>query len=147
MITARWTISSCLLTKCCFLAIRCDEKEKIVLRNDVIKNKKKFEYLASTITDCGNVTNDVKVEIKRNQRRLNQFFTLLSQNRNASLKVKEKVLESAVIYNCETWGDANLNDLEKKYRRALKCMLGVKTSTCNEFPYIELEKPTLKSMM
>ena len=73
----------------------------------------------------------------------------MTQNRNAPLNVKEKVLESCilstVIYNSETWGDANLDDLEKKYRQALKYTLGVRKSVCNEFPYIELDKPTLMS--
>ena len=54
---------------------------------------------------------------------------------------------SAVIQNCETWGDAQLDELEKKYRNAVKYMLGVRKSTCNEFVYIELNKPTLKSII
>ena len=139
------------LSKCCFLAINSNDKEDIVLGDDVIKNAIESVYLGSIITDAGNITCDVKAEIKRKEKKFNQFFAFLTQNRNAPLKVKEKVLEScilsAVIYNCETWGDANLSDLEKKYRRALKYMLGVRKSTCNEYPYIELEKPTLKSLI
>ena len=52
-----------------------------------------------------------------------------------------------MIYNCETWGNGKLDDLEKKYRNALKYMLGVRSSTCNEFSYIELQKYTLKSLV
>merc|ERR1712141_25470 len=37
--------------------------------------------------------------------------------------------------------------LEKKYRKALKYMLGVGKSTINEFPYIELGRPTITSMV
>ena len=54
---------------------------------------------------------------------------------------------SSVIYNCESWGNINLENLEKKYRKALKYMLGIRKSVCNEFPYIELDTPTLKSMV
>ena len=107
--------------------------------------------LGSIITNSGDVTCDIKAEINQKEKRLNQFFAFLSQYRNAPLMVKEKVLEScivsAVLYNCETWGNANLDGLEKKYRKALKHMLALRKSACNEFPYIELGKPTLKSLV
>ena len=139
------------LGKCCFLAINSNEKSDIVIGNDIIVNKSEFVYLGSIITDKGNVSCDVKAEIKKKEKKLNQFIAFLTQNRNAPLAVKEKVLESCilstVLYNCETWGNADLSNLEKKYRKALKYMLGVRKSTINEFPYIELGKPTLTSMV
>ena len=117
------------LSKCGFLAIFSEEKEPIIFDDDVVKNLNESIYLGSTITDNGNVSMDIKAELKQRQKRLNKFSAFLTQNRNAPLKVKEKVLEScivsAVINNCETWGDAQLDDLEKKYRNALKYMLGV----------------------
>ena len=73
------------------------------------------------------------------------------KNYNAPISVKERVLEacvsSAVFYNCESWGDAYIDCLEGMYRKALKYMLGVRTQVGNEFPYIELGKPTLKSVV
>ena len=139
------------LGKCCFLVINSKDIENIVIGDESIINKKEFVYLGSVITDAGNVTNDVKAEIKRKEKKLNKFIAFLTQNRNAPLAVKEKVLDSCilstVIYNCETWGNANLSHLEKKYRKALKYMLGVRKSTINEFAYIELGRPTLTSMV
>ena len=139
------------LRKCCFLAINSNETENIELDGEIIENKKEFVYLGSIITDSGDVTKDIKAEIKKKEKRFNQFFAFLSQNRNAPLVVKEKVLEacvvSAVLTNCETWGNANIDGLEKKYRRALKHLLGLRKSACNEFPYIELGKPTLTSLV
>ena len=137
------------LSKCCFLAINSKETANIEMEGEVIENKSEFVYLGSIITASGDVTKDIRAELKKKGKKLNQFFAFLSQNRNAPLSVKEKVLESCVVstilYNCETWGDANLNELEKKYRKALKYMLGLRKSTCNELPYIELGYPTLKS--
>ena len=131
--------------------INSKDIENIVIGDESIINKKEFVYLGSVITDAGNVTNDVKAEIKRKEKKLNKFIAFLTQNRNAPLAVKEKVLDSCilstVIYNCETWGNANLSHLEKKYRKALKYMLGVRKSTINEFAYIELGRPTLTSMV
>ena len=135
------------LGKCGFLSINSNDKSNIILERGVIKNMSEFVYLGSTITDKGNVSNDLKSEIKQKEKKLNKFFAFITQNRDAPLEVKEKVLESCIIstvlYNCESWGNANLESLEKKYRQALKYMLGVRKSTCNEFPYVELGKPTL----
>ena len=139
------------LSKCCFLAINSKDTADITIEGEVIENKSEFVYLGSIITASGDVTKDIRAEIKKKEKKLNQFFAFLSQNRNAPLSVKEKVLESCVVstilYNCETWGDANLNELEKKYRKAIKYMLGLRKSACNEFSYIELGYPTLKSLV
>ena len=139
------------LSKCCFLAINSKDTENIQMEGEVIENKSEFIYLGSTITASGDVTKDIRAELKKKEKKLNQFFAFLSQNRNAPLSVKEKVLEacvvSTILYNCETWGDANLNELEKKYRKAIKCMLGLRKSVCNEFSYVELGYPTLKSLV
>ena len=129
-----------------FLAINSNDKSSITVEGGIIKNKCEFLYPGSTITDSSNITNDVKAEIRQKEKKLNNCFAFLTQNRNAPLEVKEKVLESCilstVIYNCESWRNANLNNLEIKYRQALKYMLGVRKSTCNDLPYIELGRPT-----
>ena len=139
------------LSKCGFLALFSEEKDPIVFDNDFVKNLSESKYLGSILTDSGSVSMDVKAELKERGKKINKFNAFLTQNRNAPLKVKEKVLESgivqAILNNCETWGDAQLDDLEKKYRNALKHMLGVRKSSCNEFVYIELNKPTLKSVV
>ena len=41
----------------------------------------------------------------------------------------------------------NLNKLEKQYCKVLKFMLGIRTQTCNELPYLELGLPTLKAII
>ena len=83
------------------------------------------------------------------EKKLNKFFAFVTQNQNAPLEVKEKVLEAClvttILNNCESWGNANLRSLELKYRKALKHLLGVRKTTCNEFPYVELAQPTLTS--
>ena len=139
------------LSKCCFLAINSEDKSDIILERGTICHKSEFVYLGSTITDSGNVSNDVKSETKKKEKKLNKFFAFITQNRNAPLEVKEKVLDacvvSTILNNCETWGNANLKNLELKYRKALKYLLGIRKSTCNEFPYIELGKPSITSLV
>ena len=137
--------------KCCFLAINSSETANIKLENGEIRCANKAVYLGSILTETGNVNMDVAAEIKQREKQFSRFHAFLRENYNAPLSVKENVLEacvtSAVLNNCEAWGNANLSVLEALYRKALKHMLGVRKTVCNEFPYIELDKPTLTSIV
>ena len=139
------------LSKCGFIAINSDETESILLEGGEIKSKDEFVYLGSIITSAGNIQKDLRSEIMKKEKKFSKFFAFLTQNYNAPLEVKEKVLDACIVsvitYNCESWGDVNINSLEKKYRQALKYMLGVRKTVCNEFPYVELGRPTLKAII
>lgn len=81
--------------------------------------------------------------------RFNKYFVFIITQQIRAIGSKRKYSSimccvSFFPYNCESWGDANLEPLERKYRQALKSMLGVRKSTCNELPYIDLGNPTLK---
>ena len=137
--------------KCSFICINSIEREPITLENGEIHHSSETIYLGSTITNVGNINNDIKQEIKGKEKAFNKFFSFMHKNYNAPIKVKLKVLNaclySSVLYNCETWGNVNTNDLEKQYCATLKYILGVRYQCCNEFPYIELGLPTLKSII
>ena len=81
----------------CFLTINSNDKGSIKLDGGIIKNKSEFVYLGSTITDSGNVTNDLKAEIRQKEEKFNKCFAFRTQNRNAPLEVKEKY-SSLVFY-------------------------------------------------
>lgn len=137
--------------KCSFLSINSSDKDSIKLKAGVIHCASQAIYLGSTVTDIGNINKDIKEEVKSKEKAFNKYFSFLQQNYNAPLNVKLKVLHAclylSVLYNCETWGNANLNDLEKQYRDILKYILGIRNGSCNEFPYLELGLPTLKSIV
>ena len=137
--------------KCCFLAINSLETESIVLENGEISCANEAIYLGSILSSTVDVNADVAAEIKQREKQFSRFQAFLRENYNAPLSVKEKILDacvtSAVLNNCETWGNANISGLETLYRKAMKRMLGVRKSVCNEFPYIELGKPSLTSVV
>ena len=137
--------------KCGFIVINSDEKESIKLHKGNIELLNEITYLGSKISAVGNINQDIRMEIDSNRKHFNKFYAFINKNFNAPFSVKEKVLESclrsAILYNCEAWGDANVRALETKYTAAVKYMLGVRKQTCNEFIYIELGITTLKSMI
>ena len=135
--------------KCSFITINTTECGNIVMNNGVIKHTDEALYLGSTLSSKGDIHFDVALEIQQRRKHFNKFYAFLRENYNAPFYVKEKVLDacvsSAVLHNCESWGNANIKSLELLYRKALKYMLGVRSQVCNEFPFIELQKPTLSA--
>ena len=137
--------------KCSFITFNGGEKKDIILKNGMIKHVNEVVYLGSIITADSGVTKNVISEIRKREKYFNKFYSFLRENFNAPFSVKETVLEacvsSAVLYNCETWGNADVRNLEILYRKALKYMLGIRKTVCNEFIYVELGKPTLTSII
>ena len=137
--------------KCGFICINSTEKSSFPLKNGLIDNLHEISYLGSKISSNGNIDQDIRLEIESKMKHFSKFYIFLSKNTNAPMIVKTKVLEScvcsALLYNCETWGDANILKLEKKYTDTLKYMLHLRKQTCNEFPYIELGLMTLKAVI
>ena len=137
--------------KCGFICINSDEKAPIILKNGIINHLDEITYLGSMISSAGYVDNDIQLEINSKLKQFNKFYAFLNKNFNAPMIVKEKVLEacvcSAILYNCESWGNAKTTKLEKRYTAALKYMLGVRKQTCNEFPYVELGLMSLQTLV
>lgn len=137
--------------KCGFICINSRETDSITLKNGKINSINEISYLGSIISNSGNIDHDIKLEVDSKVKQFNKFYAFLNKNRNAPMTVKMKVLQScvcsAVLYNCESWGNANITNLEKKYTTTLKYMLGVRNQTCNEFPYVELGLMQLKTLI
>ena len=62
----------------------------------------------------------------------------------APLSIKLKVLDgcasSSLVYACETWGTANVSNLEVVYQFGLKRALLVRENTNTEVVYLETDR-------
>ena len=47
----------------------------------------------------------------------------------------------------ETWANVNVERLEVSHRRMLRSILGVRTTTCSEFLYIELGALSIRTQL
>ena len=150
----KYCIDNCITlepSKCKFLCINSNQHEDIILQSGQIESKTEAIYLGSTITNQGNINNDIKNEINKKQKAFNKYYGFLRTHYNAPIAIKLRVLQacvySTVTFNCETWGNATLTKLEKQYCNILKSMLGVNKIVCNEIVYVELGLPTLESVI
>ena len=80
--------------------------------------------------------------IKHRSFNIIKYYAFLRENNHAPIHIKIKALDSCImaslLHNCETWANCNIQQLEVKYRRMLKCILGVSQSTCSELLFVEL---------
>ena len=133
------------LTKCSIMCVNSkdsDDHEALITENITLKNVSKETYLGSVITNSHKLLVDVKEDIKHRNFNIIKYYAFLRENNNAPIHIKIKALNSCIIasilHNCETWANSNLQQLEVKYRRILKCILGVSQSTCSELLFVEL---------
>ena len=119
-----------------------DDHEALKVEDFILKNVNKETYLGSVITNSHKLSIDVKEDIKHRSFNIIKYYAFLRENRHAPIYIKIKALESCImaslLHNCETWANCNIQQLEVKYRRMLKCILGVSQSTCSELLFVEL---------
>ena len=140
------------MSKCAVMCVNSKENEDlqpIELQNLTLNQTVSEIYLGSAITNSSKIVDDVNADIKLRQKSVVKYFAFLRSNSNAPVHVKLKVLDacilSSILYNAETWCDAKFERLEVVYRKMLKSILGVSTTTCTEFIYIELGIMSLKT--
>ena len=127
-----------------------EEDQQPIEIDDLLLNQTKCEvYLGSGITNSTKLIDDVNADIKNRQISVVKFYAFLRTNHNAPVDVKLKVNDAciltSILYNSETWANANITRLEVVYRRMLRSIIGVGSSTCNEILYIELGVPSIKT--
>ena len=54
---------------------------------------------------------------------------------------------STILYGCESWLDADLRPVVKLYNWAIKLLLDVRKTTCNDICYLELGLPPLPNLV
>ena len=142
------------LSKCSFLCINTidpNDRQPIVIQDQSIHVTKEEIYLGLTITDSLKLKDDITAESYRRNANVIKYYAFLRKNKPAPTYIKLKVLDacvlSSLIYNSETWANSTIKEMEVKYRRILKTILGVKLSTCNEVLYLELGRVSLQTLV
>ena len=136
------------LKKSAFLIIngRADDiKEDIQLNSGTLPYRSSVVYLGAVVSDTGNITYDIDKFIAAKRANVTiKYNNFVRKNRMAPLSIKLKVLDgcasSSLVYACETWGTANVSNLEVVYRFGLKRALSVRENTNTEVVYLETDR-------
>ena len=119
-----------------------------VLEHGTIRHVAHVTLLGSHLSESGNIKDDLKLHMKHRYLPVSKFFNFLRTNKLAPTAVKLKVLEacvaSALLHNCEAFGDSIPDDLESLYYTLIKAALGVRKNTANDLVLIESGLVSLK---
>ena len=113
----------------------------------IISSTDSYVYLGSIFTADGSVLSSIKAHVESKRKDLLKFVTFSCKNADAPFTVKHKVFHAcfvaAITYGCESWVNCNLKSVEKLYFGAVKALLNVRSTTCNDLCLQELGLPKL----
>ena len=136
-----------------FMVIHGDiqDRSPILVGDLIIKHCVKYTYLGSIFTSDGSAISSLKEHALDKMKHLNKLVIFLTKNCDMPFIAKRKVVEAAfnaaIMYGCESWLDTNVHVMNKLYMGALKCLLGVRSTTANDLCLAELGMPPLQALI
>ena len=127
------------------------DKEPIFINNLSIKHCDIYTYLGSPFTSDGLLSSAVKAHAQEKMADFHKFVSFIEKNFDIPFVVKKIIFDacllSAILYGCESWLNGDLKPVIKIYNWALKRLLDVRLTTCNDLCYIEAGYSSLKAIV
>ena len=101
-----------------------------------------YVYLGCVFTSDGSTKTALNKHVEDKRKHLLKLIMFNVKNQEMPFRVKLKVLNacflSSVLYSCESWINVSLKPVEKLYYGAIKALLGVRSTTCNDLCLVEV---------
>ena len=127
------------------------DRDSITVNRISINHCDTYTYLGSPFTSDGSLSSAVKVHAQERMVHFHKFIAFINKNYDLPFVIKKRVFDacllSAILYGCESWLNGDLKPVCKLYNWALKQMLGVRLTSCNDVCYIESGYGSLKSIV
>ena len=126
-----------------FMVINGSPMDKIpfILSNLVIKHCTSYTYLGVIFTSDGRCTTSLAEHLRNKSKELNKLLIFFATNYDAPFQVKKRVLEAAfmstILYGCESWLKVPLKPVNVMYLKAVRVLLGVRSTTPGNLCLIE----------
>ena len=128
-----------------------EDSNPIRVNGLLVRHCEHYIYLGSPFTSDGSISSSVRVHANKKMPHVLKFVSFMKKNNDIPFVVKRRVFEaallSAIIYGCESWLNADLKPIVKLYNWALKQLLSVRRSTCNDVCYIESGYPPIEKLI
>ena len=138
-------------TKFFVLSGRPEDSRPLHINDLTIESCSSYNYLGALFTSDGLVTSAVRAHAEAKMCQVLKFVNFLKKNNDIPFAVKRRVFDAALmsslLYGCESWLNADLRPMVKLYNWAIKQLLGVRLTTCNDLCYVELGLPPLKDLV
>ena len=127
------------------------DRQPISLNNLTVKHCDKYIYLGSPFTSDGSLATAIKTHTHEKMAHFNKFTAFLHKNNELPFIIKKRVFDaclvSALLYGCESWLNGDLKPVSKIYNWALKQLLDVRMTSCNDVCYVESGYNSLTSIV
>ena len=127
------------------------DREPLQVAGMEVQPCEEYSYLGSTFTADGSLHQAVRTHASAKTAHVVKFVSFLKKNNDIPFIVKKRVFDaalmSAVLYGCESWLSADLKPITKMYNWALKTLLDVRMTTCNDVCYIESGNPPIQAVI
>ena len=127
------------------------DRDPIIIRDLTVRHCNKYIYLGSPFTADGLLSSVIKAHAHERMAHFHKFIAFIDKNSDIPFVIKKRVFDacliSAILYGCESWINADLQPVAKIYNWALKRLLDVRLTTCNDVCYIESGYVSLKAIV
>ena len=127
------------------------DKVPFVSSTVVIKHCDRYIYLGVIFTADGRGTTSLQQHLNDKNREVNKLFIFLAVNYDAPFQVKKRVLEAAflssILYGCESWLGVPLKPVKVIYMKAVRALLGVRSTTPTDLCLLEGGLKSLDSLV
>ena len=128
-----------------------EESRPLQVNELTIDSCVKYVYLGSPFTSDGSTSTSIKEHANMKMCHVLKFVSFLKKNNDVTYTIKKRIFDAAfvstILYGCESWFNADLSPITKLYNWALKELLGVRLSTCNDLCYLESGSPPVKDLI
>ena len=137
-------------TKSKFFTVNINDTEPFVMSDIVISYTPEYTYSGSPVSNQP-VRKQIASHITSKQCHMRKFPSLLAKNGDALFVIMKTVwdsaLTSALLYSCETWLCKDVTAAHIPYITFAKEILGVRIQTSKDLVYVELNVPSVKSLI
>ena len=127
------------------------DKVPFVSSTVVIKHCNSYVYLGVIFTADGRGTTSLQQHLDDKNREVNKLLIFLAVNYDAPFQVKKRVLEAAflssILYGCESWLGVPLKPAKAIYMKAVRALLGVRSTTPTDLCLLEGGLKSLDSLV
>ena len=116
-----------------------------------ISYTKSYVYLGAVFTDDGRISTSISSHCNLKSKQVVKLINFLSKNKQAPFPVKKKVFDAAfmssILYSGESWLNSPIQVINTMFMSAIKCLLGVRSTTANDLCLIESGYPPVKYIL
>ena len=132
------------------LCVNVTEPHPLNFGDMTIQCCESYVYLGNIIMNEP-VRTQVEEQIQSQAKNIRKFQSFLAKNQSAPYSVKRKVwlaaLNSSLMYGAETWWCSDLKSVNVVYKKTLRDLLGVRTTTCTDLVYLESGEPSASALI